>query len=88
MLSFSLLEGEGAEFADALLGDVVISWQTTKRQAREQKVQVADELTRLLVHGVLHLHGYDHENVPKKEADRMRRKEQELFAELSRAFPI
>lgn len=82
VLSFSLAEGEGGELS-RLLGDVVISWDTTRRQARELGVTIREEFLRLLVHGVLHLLGYDHENVPEAEARRMRRKEEQLLAKLS-----
>ena len=60
------------------LGDVVISVPTMKRQAREYKVRPAEECLRLLIHGTLHLIGYDHEKVTKKEGARMRKKEEEL----------
>jgi probable rRNA maturation factor len=45
--------------ADAL-GDVVISVETAARQARESACSLLDEVTRLLIHGVLHLLGHDH----------------------------
>jgi rRNA maturation RNase YbeY len=61
-----------------LLGDVVISVPTALRQAREAGRTVEDELVALLVHGVLHLCGYDHER-NKKEAARMHRREQSIL---------
>lgn len=61
VLSFSLLEGEGAEHRGALLGDVVLCVPVARRQAAEQGHPLDAELLRLLVHGVLHLLGYDHE---------------------------
>jgi rRNA maturation RNase YbeY len=57
-----------------LLGDVVISVPTAIRQAKESGRSVGDELAALLVHGVLHLCGYDHER-SAREAVRMRRRE-------------
>jgi len=57
------------------LGDLVISTETTMKQAKEFGVSRRAELARLLVHGVLHLCGYDHEKVPAREAQRMRRRE-------------
>jgi probable rRNA maturation factor len=45
----------------AILGDVVISLETAARQARARRRPLLDEATDLLVHGVLHLVGYDHE---------------------------
>jgi probable rRNA maturation factor len=61
VLSFSQLEGEGPVTAPQLLGDVVISWETAQRQASELGHTVLVEIKRLLVHGVLHLLGFDHE---------------------------
>src|SRR5690606_15544974 len=61
VLSYSLLEGAHSERRGALLGDVVISVDTAARQARAARRTLDDECLRLLVHGVLHLLGYDHE---------------------------
>ena len=55
-----------------LLGDIVISLDTTQRQARILEAGFYEELVRLLIHGVLHLAGYDHEGVPEREANKMR----------------
>jgi probable rRNA maturation factor len=44
-----------------LLGDVVISVEKAERQARARKRRFEDEMVTLLIHGVLHLLGYDHE---------------------------
>ena len=57
-----------------LLGDVVISVPTARRQATASGRSLGDELAALLVHGVLHLCGYDHER-SAREAVRMRRRE-------------
>jgi probable rRNA maturation factor len=58
-----------------VLGDVVISWETAKRQAQERDEPLSEELKRLLVHGVLHLLGYDHVKGPEA-SDRMRAMEE------------
>ena len=63
--------------ADGLLGDVVISVETARRQAIEQRTTVGREADRLLIHGLLHLLGYDHERSPA-EARRMRLRERAL----------
>jgi len=47
---------------ERLLGDVVISLDTARRQARRRKRQLIDEVAFLLAHGILHLLGYDHQN--------------------------
>jgi probable rRNA maturation factor len=59
VLSFSQ-DGAGAG-GSTLLGDVVISLETAARQARRRRGGLLEEATALLVHGVLHLAGHDHE---------------------------
>jgi probable rRNA maturation factor len=71
VLSFSQVEGEGPVRGSNLLGDVVISWDRAVSQGREFEDGTRSELRRLLVHGVLHLFGFDHEN-GGAEADRMK----------------
>jgi rRNA maturation RNase YbeY len=66
------------------LGDVVISVETARRQARRLGVAAASRMRTLLVHGLLHLLGYDHERSPA-EARRMFARERELAAALRRA---
>jgi len=53
--------------ANGFLGDIIISVPTAKRNAKEQKVSLKQELIRLAVHGTLHLLGYDHEGRSKKK---------------------
>ena len=77
VLAFSLLEGEGADFRGALLGDVVIGIETAVRQARRGRRTLDDEVARLLIHGTLHLVGYDH--VEDDEARGMRAEERRLW---------
>lgn len=64
---------------DFLLGDVVISLDTAKRQAKEFNCTVKAELQRLLVHGLLHLLGYEHVGVSAAVCRRMQRKEKALL---------
>jgi probable rRNA maturation factor len=80
VLAFSLLEGVGAGLS-AAIGDVVISTETAARQARENGLTLLEEVDRLLVHGILHLVGYDHER-SASEARKMRRKEKECLSAL------
>jgi rRNA maturation RNase YbeY len=61
-----------------LLGDVVISMPTAKRQAAALGHSLRDEVARLLVHGVLHLLGYDHER-GARDASVMARKEKTVL---------
>ncbi len=77
VLAFALGEGEGGA-PPGLLGDVVISVPTAARQAAERGTSLERELAALLVHGVLHLLGYDHER-SAAEARRMRARERELL---------
>ena len=61
VLAFAMAEGEPAPaIRPELLGDVVISVDTARRQARSTGVALLDELTMLLAHGLLHLLGHDH----------------------------
>ncbi|RIL08450.1 MAG: rRNA maturation RNase YbeY [Proteobacteria bacterium] len=78
VLSFSLQEGS-RERQGLPLGDVVISVETAKRQSREFGCTFKQELNRLLVHGLLHLCGYDHEKVSASKARRMRSLERRLL---------
>jgi len=64
VLSFSLSEGEAFAVPDGEarhLGDVIISLDTARRQAGEHGAPLQDEVSHLLVHGVLHLLGHDHQ---------------------------
>jgi probable rRNA maturation factor len=93
VLSFPQLDESGevplsaksiaTEAPPSVLGDVVISIDTAQRQARELDQSVADRLRTLLIHGLLHLLGYDHER-SKAEARRMFARERELAAMLDR----
>jgi probable rRNA maturation factor len=60
-----------------LLGEIYVSLQRVKVQARRFGISYDDELQRLLVHGFFHLIGYDHQTV--KERDEMEQKEQQYF---------
>jgi probable rRNA maturation factor len=83
VLSFSQLEGELGMPPESL-GDVVISLDTSKKQAKEYGVTIPEEILRLLVHGVLHLCGFDHENVPQAKVREMQRYEDMLFSKCVR----
>ncbi len=60
VLSFSMQNEDDPVDPARMLGDVVISIETAVRQANRHGCSVIDEVTTLLVHGVLHLVGYDH----------------------------
>jgi len=59
VLAFPMQEGEGAGISP-LLGDVVLCADTAQKEAAEAKTSLARRLEELLVHGILHLYGYDH----------------------------
>jgi probable rRNA maturation factor len=75
VLSFPLAD----ELQPHLLGDVVISVETAARQAQRRRHSLREEIQTLLIHGILHLLGYDHE-ISRSEAIRMHRKEREVKA--------
>lgn len=77
VLSFPMREGEFGDLNPDLLGDVVISLDTAKRQAEERGETLEEEINLLLIHGILHLLGFDHEK-NAAEAKRMQAKEKEL----------
>lgn len=64
--------------SNRLLGDIVISVQTAQREAEERGVSLEEHLALLLIHGILHLLGYDHEKGGRQETE-MKRKERELL---------
>lgn len=81
VLSFPMLEGQFGEIAPQMLGDVVISAQTAQAISHETGAAFESVLHLLLVHGILHLLGLDHEAGPV-EAHGMKRKTEELLSML------
>jgi probable rRNA maturation factor len=73
--------GDEVPGAVKLLGDVVISVEKAEEQARERGLTSHVEITTLLIHGILHLLGYDHER-SAKEAQIMGRLEKKIYGEL------
>lgn len=67
------------------LGDVAIAWETCEREAAEQGKDMRSHVTHLLVHGVLHLLGYDH--MRPKDAEVMEAREVRILAKLGLADP-
>lgn len=83
VISFSMQEGEFGSLSPDLLGDVVISADTAALEAQEGGITFHERLVFLLLHGILHLTGYDHERSGEDEAKRMEAKEAEIFATLA-----
>lgn len=93
VLSFSQIEQAGIAPANPpsvtndpglTLGDVVISIDTALRQARELRIAPASRIRRLLIHGFLHLIGYDHER-SSSDARKMFARERALADEISKS---
>jgi probable rRNA maturation factor len=82
VISFAMQEGEFGQVHPGLLGDVVISADTAAAEAQEGGIPFFSRLSFLLLHGILHITGYDHERSGEEEARRMERREQEIFAHL------
>jgi probable rRNA maturation factor len=61
VLSFSQADGDDVPGDDALRGDVVVSLDTVRRNALSLGIPPAEEFIRVIVHGVLHLAGYEHD---------------------------
>lgn len=83
VISFAYRENPfpGIEEECEELGDIYISLDTALRQAVDYGVSPHDEMKRLVIHGILHLLGFDHELSPEEE-QRMEQKEEELFQNL------
>jgi probable rRNA maturation factor len=81
VLAFAMQEGELAELAGGVLGDVIVSVPTARKQAEERGATVLDEVTMLLAHGLLHLLGWDHDTPAK---DRRMRAETERLCQAAR----
>ncbi|MEJ5284623.1 MAG: rRNA maturation RNase YbeY [Brevinematia bacterium] len=69
VLSFSFIEAKEEDFPIDIkeLGDIIISIETMKKQAKEFETTEEEELARLTIHGVLHLLGFDHEKSEEDE---------------------
>lgn len=86
VLSFALEEDSTVVLPPGfprMLGDVIVSLDTIRRQAEQHQKAVADECAWALCHGVLHLLGYDHQTDQQEQA--MRAKEREVLEGLGEA---
>jgi probable rRNA maturation factor len=79
VISFSMREGDCGHINPHLLGDIVISAERALEDAVTGNLPINDEIDFLLIHGLLHLLGYQHENVDHIEAIKMREKEDAVF---------
>ena len=86
VLSFPVPPRPGVTLAERIpLGDIAIAYETLAREAGEQGKTVSDHLSHLVVHGFLHLLGYDHHM--DGEAERMERLERDILAGIGIADP-
>jgi probable rRNA maturation factor len=67
------------------LGDIVLAYETALREAKERDISLADHVSHLVVHGMLHLAGFDHED--DKDAARMEKVERTALAAIGVADP-
>lgn len=81
VLSFSMGEGKGSEINRWLLGDIIISLETASKQASERGHDIIDEVLMLIVHGILHLLGYHHED-SDEYAKKMKDHEQKILRDI------
>jgi len=83
VLSFAMLEGEplAGKEEELILGDVVVSLPAAQRQSAEYGHSLAREVAYLIVHGMLHLLGYDHQTAEQKQV--MRAKEEAVLEKLN-----
>ena len=79
VLSFPMLEGEFGDIAPEMLGDIVISAETAAAISEQTGESLDSILHLLLIHGVLHLLGYDHE-AEGAEAALMKQKTEEILS--------
>lgn len=80
VLSFPAARVKTPAGAPRILGDIVIAYETVAREAAEESKTLQNHLSHLVVHGVLHLLGYDHED--EDEAEMMEARERQILAKL------
>ncbi|MCF8093320.1 MAG: rRNA maturation RNase YbeY [Desulfotignum sp.] len=78
VLAFAMQEGEFSSITPELLGDVVISAQTAGKEAEKAGITLDERISQLLIHGILHLLGFDHD-AGESGADEMETKSLELL---------
>jgi len=78
VLSFPMQEGEFSDITPGLLGDVVISLDTARAEAQAAGISTDERMSQLLIHGILHLIGFDHE-LGEYHARKMEEKSIELL---------
>lgn len=87
VIAFAMTEGEFGAINPRLLGDIVLSVETAARDAATGCLDLMDEVEFLLIHGLLHLLGYEHKDAAPVESGKMKTRERELFFMLRR-YPL
>ena len=92
VLSFPMVQADlldtidqNSDDGEVLLGDIVLAYGVCAREAGERNIPIADHATHLIVHGTLHLLGYDH--LEEREAEAMEAIEIDALASLGLADP-
>ena len=85
VLSFPAFPIQPGQQPGPILGDIVIARETVQREAQEENKSFDDHLSHLIVHGLLHLTGYDHQN--DEEAEQMESLERKILASLGISDP-
>lgn len=92
VLSFPMVQpdlldtiGQNSDDGEVLLGDIVLAFETCAREAAEKGITLHDHATHLIVHGTLHLVGYDH--LDEGEAEAMEQIERDVLLSLGLADP-
>ena len=85
VLSFPAFSIQPGQRPGPILGDIVIARETVQREAQEENKSFDDHLSHLIVHGLLHLTGYDHQN--DDEAEQMESLERKILASLGISDP-
>jgi len=83
VIAFPIQDGKFPNITPRLLGDIVVSAETAYNESKAAGIRMELRLDQLLVHGILHLLGYDHEGSPK-DARRMEEKSNELLGLLEK----
>jgi probable rRNA maturation factor len=86
VISFAMSEGDYGDINPQLLGDIIISVERAMAEGESSGLSLKESLDYLMIHGLLHLLGYNHESGDANEALLMEDKENELFQHLNRKY--
>ena len=78
VIAFPMQTGDFPNVGLHILGDVVISVETAAKEGKQMGIGMEERFAQLLVHGILHLIGYDHEK-SEAEADKMEKKSEDIL---------